>query len=277
MDIPAGMLHHAGQPEGLGQLPHPRPGRAITAACRSRSPTTPTPPPTASFGSARAATSRAWCCSPWARASAAASSSATWSSAASTATAASAGHIDHRSAPTTPGCAAAGRRGHLEAYASATAVIKRTQRGAGRRAAPVRSRERLAAGDGTDAQDWSPRRPRRATSCRWRSFCETARYLGVGVVNLMHTIDPSGVLLGGAMTFGGTRARAGPPLPGADPGRGPQRRSRPVLAEKTVIDFATLGGDAGYIGAAGMARLEHLKLKGRLCFRERPVRAAPLR
>ncbi len=26
-----------------------------------------------------------------------------------------------------------------------------------------------------------------------------------------------------------------------------------------MIDFATLGGDAGYIGAAGMARLEHRK------------------
>ena len=36
---------------------------------------------------------------------------------------------------------------------------------------------------------------------------ETARYLGVGVVNLMHTIDPEAVLLGGAMTFGGSEAR----------------------------------------------------------------------
>ena len=32
-----------------------------------------------------------------------------------------------------------------------------------------------------------------------------------------------------------------------------------VLAENTVIDFATLGGDAGYIGAAGIARLEYQK------------------
>ena len=34
---------------------------------------------------------------------------------------------------------------------------------------------------------------------------QTARYLAVGVVNLMHTIDPNGVVLGGAMTFGGTK------------------------------------------------------------------------
>ena len=33
---------------------------------------------------------------------------------------------------------------------------------------------------------------------------DTARYLAVGIVTLMHTIDPDGVVLGGAMTFGGT-------------------------------------------------------------------------
>ena len=38
------------------------------------------------------------------------------------------------------------------------------------------------------------------------------------------------------------------------------RRAFPVLARRTVIDFAALGGDAGYIGAAGMARLEYRKL-----------------
>ena len=32
---------------------------------------------------------------------------------------------------------------------------------------------------------------------------DTARYLGIGLVTLIHTIDPTGVLLGGAMTFGG--------------------------------------------------------------------------
>jgi glucokinase len=31
-------------------------------------------------------------------------------------------------------------------------------------------------------------------------------------------------------------------------------RTFPILAEKTVIRFASLGGDAGAIGAAGLAR-----------------------
>ena len=56
---------------------------------------------------------------------------------------------------------------------------------------------------------------------------ETARYLAVGIVNLMHTIDPSGVLLGGAMTFGGRETRLGPAVPGLDQGGGrPARVSR---------------------------------------------------
>ncbi len=85
---------------------------------------------------------------------------------------------------------------------------------------------------------------------------ETARYLGVGIVNLMHTIDPNGVLLGGAMTFGGQESPLGRQFLAwirEEVGR----RAFPVLAQRTVIDFASLGGDAGYIGAAGMARLKH--------------------
>jgi glucokinase len=38
-----------------------------------------------------------------------------------------------------------------------------------------------------------------------------------------------------------------------------RRLSDARLAQKTAIDFATLGGDAGYIGAAGVARLDFLK------------------
>ena len=34
-----------------------------------------------------------------------------------------------------------------------------------------------------------------------------------------------------------------------------QTRAFPIPAARTIIDYATLGGDAGYIGAAGCARL----------------------
>ena len=75
----------------------------------------------------------------------------------------------------------------------------------------------------------------------------------------MHTIDPGGVLLGGAMTFGGHDTDLGLRFLGWVK-QEVDRRAFRVLAERTVIDFASLGGDAGYIGAAGMARFEYRKL-----------------
>ena len=87
---------------------------------------------------------------------------------------------------------------------------------------------------------------------------ETADYLAAGIVNVMHTVDPSGILLGGAMTFGGGENEIGRRF--LDRVRGQvQVRSFDILSSQTVIDFATLGGDAGFIGAAGIMRL---KLEG---------------
>jgi glucokinase len=86
-----------------------------------------------------------------------------------------------------------------------------------------------------------------------------ARWLGIGITTLLHTLDPAIILLGGAMTFGGESDPIG--------GRFLERiraevreRAFPLLAERTPIRFATLGGDAGYVGTAGMARAEHLRL-----------------
>jgi glucokinase len=83
---------------------------------------------------------------------------------------------------------------------------------------------------------------------------ETARWLGIGIVSLLHAIDPEAVMLGGAMTFGGERAALGRAFLERIQAE-VRRRTFPTLAEKTVIGFASLGGDAGSIGAAGLARL----------------------
>ena len=66
------------------------------------------------------------------------------------------------------------------------------------------------------------------------------------------------MLLGGAMTFGGNETELGRSFL-AEIKAEVHRRAYPILAERTVIDFATLGGDAGYIGAAGLARLDYQK------------------
>jgi glucokinase len=74
----------------------------------------------------------------------------------------------------------------------------------------------------------------------------------------MHTIDPNGILVGGAMTFGGNATELGRAFL-ARIKQEVKARAYAVPAENTVIDFATLGGDAGYIGAAGIARMDYLK------------------
>lgn len=145
-----------------------------------------------------------------------------------------------------------GQVGHLEAYASATAVIKRTEEAL--EAKPQTSlRARLDAGE-----ELSPlllaEEAETGDEFSEKIIMETARYLGIGVVNLMHTIDPNGIVLGGAMTFGGNDHPLGRRFL-ARVNKEVQNRAFPVPAKNTEIDFAELGGDAGYIGAAGLARL----------------------
>jgi glucokinase len=147
-----------------------------------------------------------------------------------------------------------GQLGHLEAYASATAVVKRTQEAlaAGRKSTLA---ARIAAGD-----ELSPlllaQEAESGDRFSEEIILETARYIGVGAVTLLHTIDPSGVVLAGAMTFGGHDAVLGRKFL-AEVRDEIRRRAFPVLADRIKVDYASLGGDAGYIGAAGIARLEH--------------------
>jgi glucokinase len=144
-----------------------------------------------------------------------------------------------------------GHSGDLEAYCSATALKARARDAipqntesslskavsAGEELTPILISREAAAGDplATDL------------------IMETARWLGIGIVTLMHTLDPEAVLIGGAMTFGGEEAPVGKAF--IERVRAEVRsRAFPLLAEKTIIRFASLGGDAGSIGAAGLAR-----------------------
>ena len=149
-----------------------------------------------------------------------------------------------------------GQAGHFEAYSSATAVVKRTQEALNKgQASSIAAR--LAAGDSLSAKlvaEEAEKGDKLATDI----ILQTAVYLGIGIVNLMHTIDPNGILIGGAMTFGGH----GSPIGRQFLARVKQEihaRAYAVPAQNTVIDFATLGSDAGYIGSAGIARLESMR------------------
>lgn len=87
---------------------------------------------------------------------------------------------------------------------------------------------------------------------------DTAKYLAIGLATAIHTVDPERVVIGGAMTFGGAGHTLGEKF--LDEVRRQTRlRIFESLRDAVTIDFARLGGDAGYIGAAGLARQEHLQ------------------
>lgn len=171
------------------------------------------------------------------------------------------GHIVIDSSPDARLCPC-GRRGHLEGYASATAVIARTNEaldearsGATDGGALARARE----GGETITPLVVAREAEAGDALARHVVMETARYLGIGITSLVHTIDPDRVVLGGAMTFGGDGSPLGRAFLERVIDEVRQRALGPV-GEALQIDFALLGGDAGYIGAAGLARMDYQRL-----------------
>lgn len=148
-----------------------------------------------------------------------------------------------------------GGRGHVEAYASAPSVVKRTQEAldAGR---PSSLRKQVDAGAELTAL-LIDKEAEGGDALALEIVLETARYLGIGIVSAMHSIDPNGVVIGGAMTFGGHETQTGRKFLERVK-QEVRARALPTLAELTTIDYARLGGDAGFIGAAGLARRDYL-------------------
>ncbi len=148
------------------------------------------------------------------------------------------------------------QRGHLEAYASATAVVKRTQEALDARRTSSLTK-RIAGGEELSAL-MIDQEAERGDPLSNEIVLETARFLGIGVVTAMHSVDPQGVVIGGAMTFGKHEAVIGRKFL-ARIKEEVSRRAFPELAEQTTIDYASLGGDAGFIGAAGLARRDYIQ------------------
>ena len=151
-------------------------------------------------------------------------------------------------------CVWGGGRGHLEAYASASGVVQR-------------AKEELIAGTVSSLQKnveaittkiiYEAAESGDAFSLR--IVDETADYLALGIATIVHTLDPGLIVLGGAMNFGGTQSPVGIRFLRRIE-ESFKRRSFEYVANATKIDFASLGGDAGYLGAAGIARMEFMKL-----------------
>jgi glucokinase len=144
-----------------------------------------------------------------------------------------------------------GQYGTAEAYVSATALLKRF-REALDAGATSSVRDALAAGT-----ELTPRlihqHAEQGDHLSVELVMEMARYLGATITTAVHVIDPAMVLLGGAMTFGREQNAVGREF--LHRVRQEFRaRTFATLATKTVIEYASLGGDAGFIGAAGCAR-----------------------
>jgi len=135
-----------------------------------------------------------------------------------------------------------GSRGHLESYAGAAGVVRRAAEAAAR------------------INGASPRTPREIAEAAERGdqrcvqvIDDTARYVGQAVGMLCQIIDPEVVLIGGAMTFGGAESVVGQGFL-ATIRQTVQQTTLVQVGGNVLIDFASLGNQAGMLGAASLAR-----------------------
>jgi len=167
------------------------------------------------------------------------------------------GEFGHMIVDPSPGARWCGclRQGHLEAYCSSTALARR-------------AKELIEVGHPTVLKDQIMPHDELLTIARKtyeaankgdelaiNIILDTARFLGLGIVTLLHTIDPECVLIGGEMMFGGKGSKIGEMF---------LERVREEIESRTIaglgqnltLDFAALGSFASMIGAAGLAREE---------------------
>jgi len=164
------------------------------------------------------------------------------------------GHMIIDPSPNARLCAWGGGRGHLEAYASASGVTARAREElrAGAHSILASGIEKITAKKIYEAAEqgdaWS------------LSFIEqTGGYLAIGITSMVHMVDPGLVVLGGAMNFGGPNSKTGQRFL-ESVRNGFRERTFQNVKAGTTIEFASLGADAGYIGAAGIARSDYHKV-----------------
>jgi glucokinase len=154
---------------------------------------------------------------------------------------------------TNPRQCGCGRWGCLEAYASATAVVKRTQEELAQRPAESTLCQLLDRSEEITARAVF-NAATAGDSLAGKIVEETAFYLAVGAMNMMHTIDPNVVVFAGGMIGAGEAF--------LDRIRWHVKQlAFPVPAAKTQIRYAQLGTDAGFIGAAACGRQIWKKLQ----------------
>jgi glucokinase len=142
-----------------------------------------------------------------------------------------------------------GRRGCLEAYASATAVVARTREAIAGYRGPTRLREFLRDDDGSELSAKEVFDAAAAGDDLAQQLVDdTAYYLALGACAIMAVVDPEMIAFGGGMIAAGEDF-----LAKIKEYIGRFGLSYP--ASKVQIRYAQLASDAGFIGAAACARL----------------------
>jgi glucokinase len=154
-----------------------------------------------------------------------------------------AGELGHMTIVPNGDICSCGNYGCLESYASATALVRRTKSKLNSGADSILSKW-ISEGKILSAKlinDAHLSNDSFATSC----FEEAAYYLGIGVANVVTTLNPDIVVIGGGMIKAGEVIMK--PVR-----REVKKRIFDRLSESLRIVPARLGNDAGMIGAAGL-------------------------
>jgi glucokinase len=154
------------------------------------------------------------------------------------------GHITVQPAGPRCGC---GNRGCLEALASGTAIERRAREVADER--PHSALRRLAterAPLGGDVVDLA----RKGDEAAIEVLRETGTWLGIGLATYINIFDPEVIAIGGGVSQAGDLV--------SEPARRElQLRSHSPSRDLVEIRAATLGSEAGMVGAAALARDEN--------------------
>lgn len=154
------------------------------------------------------------------------------------------GEIGHtlieKSRPRPCGCH---RFGCLEAYAGALGIVKRTHEALAEDWQRHSALHEYAEGGELEAEHVF-RLAKAGDFLATELIAQTAHALAMGIVNVMHTLDPDMVLLAGGMTKAGTKF--------LDQVRSMVRELSLRQVEGTPVDYGKLGANAGCIGAAAL-------------------------
>lgn len=157
------------------------------------------------------------------------------------------GHMRIES-PTIGRLCGCGHRGCLEAYASATSVVKRTREELAAYRGSSSLKEYFTANDDVLTSKLIFDHAAMGDALSLKIVDDTAYYLALGANSVMATVDPEMIAIGGGMVAAGEPflnkvreylVRFGLPFP----------------SKSVIVRYARLGSDAGFIGAAGCARM----------------------